>query len=249
MPWASPIRVAALLLPLLFLTGCTVKKTSPPPDQPIPGIDVPVPLDPIDALLLDGALPDPSDPASMEPRFAPLMTLTARYRIEPTAGGKKLQTVLLVGEDGRLYVRAYRPMPSEYQYADKRVVVAGRPYVNSPYVQSVGGLHFEVQSMALAEGEVARDPIPTQIPAPPLARTADVAAAEDGWYAICVGSAADGRFTFVDGGSMGIEKAMGNLPDLTGADITMLAAVHGGSLRPMHVCEGVVPRCGIDDVQ
>lgn len=255
------MRCLVPLLSLLIATGCAVKdkppidspaeSRSPAPDRPIPGIDEPVPLDPIDALLMpeSGDLPDPNDPASMEPRFAPTMTLSARYRIEPTAGGKKLQSVMLVGDDGRVYSRAYRPLPSEYQFADKRVVVTGRPYVNSPYVQSVWGLHFEVQAIELAEGETAWDPAPTQIPAPPLARTADAARAEDGWYATCVGSASADGFAFVDGGSLPISKAMANLPDLVGESITMLARVSGEGLSPVAVCPGEEPRCGIEDVE
>ncbi len=255
------MRSLAPLLSLLLATGCAVKDkppvdtspepAEPPTEGPIPGIDEPLPLDPIDALLMpeSGDLPDPNDPASMEPTFAPVMTLMARYRIEPQAGGKKLQSVMLVGDDGRVYSRAYRPIPSEYQYADKKVAVTGRPYVNSPYVQSVWGLHFEVQSIELAEGETAWDPTPTQIPAPPLARTADAAKAQDGWFATCVGSATADTFTFVDGGALPVLKAMATLPDLVGEDITMLARVSGGSLSPVALCEGVEPRCGIEDVE
>lgn len=267
------MRCLVPLLSLLIATGCAVKDKppvdtsaeSPAPvthgpipgidepatDGPIPGIDEPMPIDPIDALLMpeSGDLPDPNDPASMEPKFAPVMALTARYRIEPTAGGKKLQSVMLVGDDGRVYSRAYRPIPSEYQFADKKVAVTGRPYVNSPYVQSVWGLHFEVQSIELAEGETAWDPVPTTIPAPPLARTADAAKAQDGWYATCVGSADGATFTFADGGTMPIAKATANLPDLVGETITLLGSVSGGALRPVAMCDGVVPRCGIEDVE
>lgn len=141
-----------LLLASTLLAGCSMSDSKSPavPEAPIPGIDTPAPLDPVDALLLDGELPDPNDPASMEPRYAPERTITGIYRVEERPGSKMLQAVTIEGDDGRTYVHAYRAIPEEMHFKDKRVVVVGRPYVNSPYVQSVTGLHIEAKSITLA---------------------------------------------------------------------------------------------------
>ncbi len=250
-PRAAELRrlpLMRVLLALCLLTGCAMSETPPTDPTPIPGIDEPLPLDPVDALLLGGELPNPEDPAAFEPRYGPETRLSATYRIEPTAGGKKLQSVLLMGDDGRVYVRAYRPLPDEYRFADKRVVVTGRPYVNSPYVQSVQGLHFEVSRIELAPGELPREPAPTQLPAPPLARSAQAAQAAGSWYLCCVGRVEGGTFHFVDGGSLPLSPGDAR-PGLRleGAPITLLAEMNGGALRPVDACPGIEPRCGIQE--
>lgn len=216
-----------LLLICLLLMGCSVKTDAAPTAD---------------------ALPDPDDPASFEPTYQAKRTLLARYRIDPIAGGKNLQAVSLEAEDGTSYVRAYRPLRSELQYADKRVRVTGRPYENSPYVQSVTGLHFEVESIELAPGETPHDPAPTGILTPPQARSAAEARAQAGWYATCHGTLSGAVFTFPDGSTLKADVPRPHV-EVADGEVTLLAWVGEDGLFVRAGCPGDVPRCGVQEDQ
>ncbi len=139
---------------------------------------------------------------------------------------------------------------AELKFAGKRVVATGRPYENSPYVQSVYGTHFSLESVKLAPGETPHEPEPTELLAPPLARTAAQAKAQDGWFAACVGTIQDGVLSFEDGGSMPVELPTGFFPitEIEGQQ-TLLAWVGEGRLHGRGNCAGVVPRCGMTELE
>lgn len=209
----------------------------------------------------------PIDEPSYEPIFGEPVQREALYVVAPFAAGKQLQAVELQFDDGTSWIRSYRPVQDELQYVDKRVVVRGRPYENSPYVQSVGGTHFELEHIELAEGETARDPIPTVLPAPPPVRTATEAEARVGRWAHVLGtltsSTPDGdgtwhegvltladeteiRFMFSTLHSLG-HPAEATLDEVVGAEVTVLGQLSHGDeglrLGATQVCLGEVERC------
>ncbi|MCP4807044.1 MAG: hypothetical protein GY913_26640 [Proteobacteria bacterium] len=210
--------------------------------------------------------PGSADVLGYEPTFGDLVEREALYVVAPFSGGKRLQAVQLVFDDGTSWIRSYRPLISEYEFIDKRVVVTGRPYENSPYVQSVGGTHFEVETIALAPGETAWDSIPTVLPAPPQVRTAAELEARQDLWAHVVGTLSsvdyDGHthaavLVLDDGTSVPFvlfaPTSFG--PDLRDEDpktwvgrrITALGRVWDDagtrSLGLANVCEGEVTRC------
>jgi len=187
--------------------------------------------------------------ADFEPTFGERTEFEALYRIAPSPAGKRLQEVVLVRDDGESWIRSYRPVAEEYQYQEKRVTVIGRPYVNSPYVQSVGGTHFELETIALAPGETPYDPLPTELPPPPLARTAEAARALSGWYAVCVGTRQGETFAFADGGSLSLGPHSSYYdPAVLEGEQSLLAWVdREGQLHARAACPGLDPRCGVVD--
>jgi len=96
-----------------------------------------------------------------------------RLVIEPLPAGKRFQGTWVVLDDGTRYVLSYRPEPAYYAFVDRRVVVEGRPYRPAEHVQSYGADHLELDSMVLAAGQVAIEPAPQELPAPPFAETAE----------------------------------------------------------------------------
>jgi len=200
-------------------------------------------LEPVPGEAGEEPTPDP-----FAPTFGERVTVEARYRIEPVMGGKRLQAVTLEFDDGESWIRSYRPLRSELKYADKRVVVTGRPYTNSPLVQSVYGTHFELESIELAPGEAPWDPEPTQIPPPPFARSADEARARAGEYAQCRGTAGDGVFRFADGSELPLQAGAWFDELAIDGDMTVLAWVDDdGALHARGACPGEQPRCGVTD--
>jgi hypothetical protein len=193
-------------------------------------------------------LPDPNDPASFEPTYGERTTVDALYRIDPIRGGKELQAVHLITANAS-YVHAYRPLRSELKFAEKRVRVTGRPFTHSPYVQAVGGEHFDVESIELAPGETPWDPEPTTLPTPAQARSATDAKALSGWYAACHGTLDGQTFTFSDGSTLPATEVSTHYPiEGIGQPMTMLAYVQAsGTLVPRAGCPGDVPRCGVYD--
>lgn len=227
------------LLPLLL--GCASSPDVAPPPPPSEEIAVP-------DKVADG-FPGSDELPNHEPTFGELTSFEALYRIAPSPAGKRLQEVVLVRDDGESWIRSYRPIAEEFQYQDKRVVVTGRPYTNSPYVQSVGGTHFELQSIELAPGESAYDPLPTELPPPPLARSLEAAQAQAGWYAVCVGTREGERFLFAEGGEMKLGPHSSYYdPEVLEGEQSLLAWVDPeGSLHVRAACKGQDPRCGVVD--
>ena len=250
----------------LGLAGCGDKPPlAPPPEaSPVtePTILEDLPFPPDDA---------PVEEPSYEPTFGEPVERQALYVVDPVAGGKNLQAVSLHFDDGDVWIRAYRPVAEELQYADKRVVVTGRPYTNSPYVQSVMGTHFALDTIALAPGETARDPVPEQIPAPPQVESLASLQARVGLWAHCVGALSQleepgddnpwwgrGSITLPDGTDVrleGIPWDEHNTAIEQGSEITVLALVlapEDGAATPslggrLRICEGRVERCLMDD--
>jgi hypothetical protein len=105
----------------------------------------------------------------------------AVLEMDRLVGGKALQATYLTRGDVR-YIVSYRKVPEYYQYVGKRVTVTGVSHQNGPNIQSVAGLHFTVQHIALAPGEQPYDPIPTSLPpAPRVDSLAAIKAQGGGW--------------------------------------------------------------------
>ncbi len=221
-------------------------------------------------------LPFPTDDAPMEepsyePTYSEPVEREALYVVMPVAGGKALQAASLHFDDGEVWIRSYRPVVEELQYADKRVVVTGRPYENSPYVQSVIGTHFELATIQLAHGETPYDPLPTRIPAPPFVEDRAALEARVGLWAHCVGvltrlePPADdrpwwgaGTLRLADGTELGMDAIPygDGAPQVEqGQEATVLTLVlapreEGGQPTlggPVRICAGRVERCLMDD--
>jgi hypothetical protein len=142
----------------------------------------------MDDVLTLPELPDEeSRSPELEPVFEPVIQCEARYEVDPIPGGKRFQGSWLVLDDGTRYVLSYRPVPEHYRYVDKRVIVTGRPYRPGRDTQHILATHFEVTSMELAPGEIPYTEIPTELPAPPLLRTAEEVYARDGRWGQIVG--------------------------------------------------------------
>ena len=204
----------------------------------------------------------PPEP-SYEPTFEERVEVTGLYSVSPVRGGKRLQAgSLLVDGESESWILSYRPQPDYFEFVDKRVVVTGRPYTNSPYVQSVGGTHFEVESMKLAPGETPYDPKPVKLPAPPRVRSEAEIEARAGRWAHVVGRlgvdrAEDGEI-WVDG-HLDIDGTKLRLPvtghqsklrPLDGKQVTLLAHIQKEgtklTLQVGKACPGVVDECEVD---
>jgi hypothetical protein len=255
-----------ITLACLLTAGCGDKFHPASPLEPST-VPEPTTLDELPFPDDDAPVPEPS----YEPRFGEPVEREALYVVAPVAGGKRLQAASLHFDDGEVWIRSYRPVAAELQYAEKRVVVTGRPYTNSPYVQSVMGTHFELETITLAPGETAWDPIPERIPAPPAVTDRAAIEARVGLWAHCIGTLTAfegpsddspwwgrGVLTLADGSTV----SMDSIPFGDGApqveqdsEVTALALIIapeqpggnptlGGNLR---LCPGRVERCMMDD--
>jgi len=207
--------------------------------------------------------------------YAPIyeapVDIEARYIVTPIAGGKRLQAVVLLLDSGATWIRAYRPIVDEYQFADKRVRIKGRPYTNSPYVQSVMGIHFEVEEISLAPGETAFSSIPTTIPIPPKAFTIQEMETRIKMWVHCVGSIQkvdvessfhdkvtlllqDGGevLVFLSKNSFQSPATKAELSTWIGRTVTVLGNVtknrKGFSLETTRIALGDVESCPIDNI-
>jgi hypothetical protein len=218
--------------------------TSDEPEELPPTSDEPEELPPF----VDEPEPEP-EAGRFEPTFGDRVTREAEYRISPVAGGKRLQAVTLVFDDGETWIRAYRPLRSELRFADKRVVVVGRPYWPAQDVQAVMNTHFELESIELAPGETAWEPEPTLVPPPPFAYDSAAALARSGRYAQCRGRVTEGAFEFADGSTLPMAPIGGFFEvEAIEGDQTLLAWVDDeGTLHPRGACPGEVARCGLTD--
>jgi len=208
--------------------------------------------------------------------YAPIyedpVDIEARYVITPIAGGKRLQAVVLLLDSGASWIRAYRPIVDEYQFADKRVRIKGRPYTNSPYVQTVMGIHFEVEEIALALGEKPYPKEPKTIPIPPKTFTIQALEERVHMWAHCVGiiQKVEPESSFQDKATLLLQDGAEVLaflskhsfqPPATKADlsqwigrkVTVLGNVTknraGLSLETTRIALGEIESCPIDNVQ
>ena len=203
------------------------------------------------------------------PTYGEQVTFEATYVVAPKAGGKRLQATTLLRDDGEAWIRSYRPLPDEYRFVDRRVVVTGSPYENSPYVQSVGGTHFEVESIDFAPGETRVEEDPELLPAPPFIRSLGGAEGRAGRWGQCRGQLVridpptedpgwvdrrSGLLRFDDGTELGLTGIPGDKEawtSLVGKPVTLLTyfwedegvLVAGANA----ICEGEAERCGIDE--
>jgi len=212
----------------------------------------------------------PAEGLDYSPTMGEPVEFEARYVVSPVAGGKDLQAAYLLRDDGESWIRSYRPVAEELRFADKRVVVRGRPYVNSPYVQSVGGTHFELESIALAPGETPWEPEPTRIPSPPWVADQGALAAREHLWAQVVGALESLKEPHPDRpwwgqGTLRLADRTAVLlraipweegaPAVVGAEVTALGRVVAPeepgapwSLEgPLRLCAGRVERCLVDD--
>ena len=208
--------------------------------------------------------------------YAPIyeapVDMEARYIITPIARGKRLQAVLLLLDSGATWIRSYRPIIEEYQFSDKRVRIKGRPYTNSPYVQTVMGIHFEVEEISLAPGEIPFSTIPTTIPIPPKAFTIQDIEQRVHMWVHCVGSIQkvevessfedkvtlllqDGEevIVFLSKNSFQPPTTKADLSQWIGETVTVLGNIMKDrtrySLQTTRVALGNVDSCLIDNVQ
>jgi hypothetical protein len=203
---------------------------------------------------------------SFEPTFGDPVEREGLFLMDPIAGSKRLQACTIRFDDGEEWILSYRANPEYYQYIDKRVRVKGRPYWPSPNVQHVMGTHLQVDLLELAEGETPYDPLPTEMPAPPIIRDGAAFDARVGRWVQCVGTLLSlepepdgpywsrGVLRMEDGAEvtmMGIPSTKEEWRALRGERVTVLGRVYEGDsgkleLGTRAVCPGEVPRCGMD---
>lgn len=195
------------------------------------------------------------------PSYGPRVEVEALYLVQPSAGSKRLQATFLRLDDGREWILAYRPVEDGLKFFGKRVAVKGRTYTPSPMVQHVMATHFEIDSIELAPGEVAHDPVPTQLPAPPLARSLEdmgsrmwrwvhVQGKLVEWVEQEPGSKwVDGFVEIKEGERVRLEglRVSDKLRALVGKDVTAMGRVtkKASLTGRVSVCEGHVERCGL----
>jgi hypothetical protein len=119
---------------------------------------------------------------NVEPSREEIVQLEGCYEVDPIPGGKRFQGAWLVLDDGTRFVIGYRPIAAHSEFIDKRVVVKGRPYMPGPDTQHIMATHLEIHSIELAPGETPYANPPTEVPAPPLVRTAGELAARCGHW-------------------------------------------------------------------
>lgn len=147
----GPSLVRSVIVVLALVLACT-PAAPPQPESPA------APAAPVEA---EAPAPDPVEPMDQPPADE----LTGIFDIDRIAGGKQFQGSWLHRPDGESLVLSYRPMEEYLAFVEKRVVVRGQHY--SPQGQAIGGPHFRVESMRLAEGETATATIPRSLPVPP----------------------------------------------------------------------------------
>ena len=254
-----------LLAALLLLAACkdNPRAQAPLPDQPDQPEQPEQPEQP--AVSQDDAQTD--DPFA--PTFFADRSVEAILEMDRRAGGKRLQATWLITDDESLVV-SYRPEPDYYPYVGKRVIVIGKPYTHSPNVQSVGGTHFVITNIILAQGELPYDPPPTELP--PAPRVASVAALQayqgrwvelhgtlEAWTPAPVGKTLGAATIKVPDGS--IEAITHNVTEVErGAEpatwigqavtLTTFISEDEDRKRPAlgrgYMCAGDVPGCGVE---
>lgn len=253
-----PLTVAVALVPALGACTSAGKDAEHSAPEPTPVESAGLPA------LDSGTTPEAPPPEpNYEPTFQDRVEVTGLYSVSPVRGGKRLQAgSLLVDGETEAWILSYRPQPDYFEFVDKRVVVTGRPYTNSPYVQSVGGTHFEVESIELAPGETPYDPKPSRLPGPPRVRNEAEIEARVGRWAHIVGrlgvKKADEGEIWVDGHldvdgtklRLPVNGQQSRLRPLDGKQVTVLARIRReGAKLFLYVgkaCPGVVDECEVD---
>ncbi|HEY3356822.1 MAG TPA: hypothetical protein VGQ83_26460 [Polyangia bacterium] len=132
------------------------------------------------------ALPRCASRADVERLHGQRVLIEGRYEVEPVPGGKRLQAAAIVLPDRTRLVRAYRPVPEELVYLDRRVIVVGRVFRDAgvgAQEQQVLAPHVRPERIELAPGETPQPvAVPTELPSPPVVRTGpELDAHDDRW--------------------------------------------------------------------
>jgi len=117
-----------------------------------------------------GDLPIIDSQADLEAHAGKPARIEGRYEVSPVAGSKRLQPAVIVLSDGTQLIRSYRPVPAEFGLLDRKVVVFGKAYLDAnqgPDVQQVMAPHVFPETIELASGEKAIEPLPPELPPPP----------------------------------------------------------------------------------
>ena len=200
-----------------------------------------------------------SDAELFAPSFGQHTEFDAVLVFDPLRAGRNPQATQLLRDDGDSWIVAYRPVTEWLCYADQRVRVRGRPYWPSEHVQHVMATHFEVESLELAPGAVAIDPVPLGVPPPPVLRELGAVQARTGRWVLAVGTLA--RLAQVDtyrsegelllnGEEIRVVHHGRGAPEiLAGAVATLLGVVtrddRGLILSASAICAGENPSCGL----
>lgn len=202
----------------------------------------------------------PEDPYA--PTYGQVVEREGWWVVDPIAGGKQLQAVSVLFDDGESWIVHYRVRPGDLEWVDRRVRVKGRPYWPSSQVQHVMATHLEVQAVELAAGQTPWEPVPTEVPAPPMVRDTAALGARAGRWVQAVGVLV--ALEKEDGGwwARGRLRLKGGELELVGVrtswmeglevgqQLTVLGklSVDGGTLGARALCAGESPRCGLDGV-
>lgn len=111
-------------------------------------------------------------PAALRvPAEAKAKTYVGYLEIDPLVYGKGVQAVRVHTASGRAIGVAIRYRAEHLRFVNKRVVITGKMARSSddPRVQSYR--YFRVDKIALAPGETPHQTPPTEVPAPPVARS------------------------------------------------------------------------------
>lgn len=93
------------------------------------------------------------------------------YDVARVEGSKRLQPATVRLDDGTALLRSYRPVQAEFGFLERRVKLIGsvRSGVDAdPTVQQVVAPSVTPEVIELCPGETPWDPIPEQLPVPPL---------------------------------------------------------------------------------
>lgn len=210
--------------------------------------------------LLAQELPVITNDDGFSPTYGEQVTLEGFYDVDRVASGKRFQGSWLILDDGSKLLLSYRPQPQYLAWIERRVQVTGRPYTPGYNTQHVSADHFELESMALLEGETARDPAPSAVPAPPRATNPAELEARVGRWVEIYGVLSDvaeedtyfvqGRVTLADGTVVKVHGAKSQWTEHDGKAVTVTAKlVHGDGDFDLAfsnaVCPGDVPECGV----
>jgi hypothetical protein len=184
-------------------------------------------------------------------------------------GGKRLQAATIVLPDRTRLVRAYRPVPEELAFVDRRVVAVGRVFRDAgapAELQQVRAPHFRPERIALAPGEAPQPlGVPPELPAPPVVATGAELDARDDRFVQAWGRLtaltphdedprwANAALALGDGAEVRVRAvARARWAPLLGGEVTVVGRAgqaEAGAPRTLAgrttICAGHVPRCDL----
>lgn len=246
-------RARWLSLMLAVVAGC--QRRGPAPEH--------------DAAAPTGPLPVVRSLLDLEAADHKRAVVVGLYSIEPvrpqTKGARRVAIVLA---DGTHVRPAGKAIAGELAHWNKLVRVTGvvtkmpPSPANGLAVQTAGGPHVQIESIALAEGETPA-PVPSGIPTPTLVSKDTQFDGRDGRWVAVSGKVDALLTTTAPFGTATLALADGTFVDVEGvlesewaaqkgAVVTVVGRVfRGGPRIALHgagpPCPGVVPRCALDD--